>query len=174
MGGTFPLTVPVWGANFSVKHACSLMPRDNFLQSGITRFANVGNWMAEICKDVDIKFTLQPITGKVLKGASVITEDGARLYIAMSGFWGDHFYVPSYFDVSFFNLCAPSIDSNPSPLPTRELRPGSMNSIFQKWSIALHSLCDVLVRRSGQCCKSWSVLYVSWEIRPALQAAAAP
>ncbi len=34
--------------------------------------------------------TLQPLTGETLTGASAITEDGARLDIAASGFWGGH------------------------------------------------------------------------------------
>ena len=42
---------------------------------------------AFVCSDVCIEPSLQPITNETLRGASAITEDGARLDIAANGFW---------------------------------------------------------------------------------------
>ena len=42
--------------------------------------------MSEVCHDVCIEPTLQPITGEALSGASAITEDGTRLDVAANGF----------------------------------------------------------------------------------------
>lgn len=41
------------------------------------------NLMAEVCHDVYTERSLQPVTGGLLSGASAITEDGARLDIAL-------------------------------------------------------------------------------------------
>ena len=67
----------------------------------------VGNWMAEVCKDVCTEPTLQPINDEVLSGASAITSEGARLDIAANGFWCGRFQ-RAYFDVRVFNPYAPS------------------------------------------------------------------
>ena len=63
--------------------------------------------MSEVCSDVCIEPNLQPITNETLRGASAITEDGARLDIAANGFWGGRFE-KAYFDVRIFNPHAPS------------------------------------------------------------------
>ena len=70
--------------------------------------------MSEVCHDVCIEPSLQPITGEALTGASAITNDGARLDVAANGFWGGHFDC-TIFDVRVFNLYAPS---NMQPPPT--------------------------------------------------------
>ena len=49
----------------------------------------------------------QPISGEVLEGATANSQDGARLDIAASGFWGGRFE-RSYFDVRVFNPHAAS------------------------------------------------------------------
>lgn len=59
------------------------------------------------CNDVCIEPTLQPITGEALRGASALTEDGARLDIAANGFWGGCFK-RAYFNVRIFNPHTPS------------------------------------------------------------------
>ena len=63
--------------------------------------------MAEVCHDVCIEPTLQPVTGERLSGAPAITDEGARLDIAASGFWGGHHEL-AFFDVQIFNPHAPS------------------------------------------------------------------
>ena len=65
------------------------------------------NLMAEVCHDVCIEPTLQPVTDKLPSRASAITDDGARLDIAASGFWGGR-YERAFFDVWIFNSHAPS------------------------------------------------------------------
>ena len=47
------------------------------------------NLMTEVCHDVCVKPTLQPLTGKVLSNATAISDDGARLDIAANGFGVD-------------------------------------------------------------------------------------
>ena len=72
------------------------------------------NLMAEVCHDVCIEPALQPVTSELLSGASAITEDGARLDVAASGFWGAR-YERAFFDVRIFN---PHAASNRQPIST--------------------------------------------------------
>ena len=44
--------------------------------------------LTEVCHCVSTEPTLQPIAGEVFNHATAITEDGARLDIAVNGFWG--------------------------------------------------------------------------------------
>ena len=74
------------GSGFSVEHALFC------LKSGVTIMRHnevrdlTANLMSEVSRDVCIELTLQPVTGELLHGASAITDDGARLDIAASGF----------------------------------------------------------------------------------------
>ena len=43
--------------------------------------------MSEVCYDESVEPHLEPVTGEILRGASTITEEGARLDIAANGFW---------------------------------------------------------------------------------------
>ena len=70
--------------------------------------------MAEVCNDVCIEPSLQPLTGETLSGASAKVEDGARLDIAASGFWGGR-HDRAFFDVRVFNSHA---TSNQQPIAT--------------------------------------------------------
>jgi len=49
------------------------------------------NLLTEVCHDVIIKPDLQPLTGETMAGVSSNTMDGARLDIAVNGFWGGRF-----------------------------------------------------------------------------------
>ena len=101
------------GSNFSVEHALSY-PKGGF---PILRHNEVRDFtatlMSEVCHDVCVEPTLQPITGEVLSHATAITDEGARLDIAANGFWGGPFE-RAFFDVRVFNPHAPS---NSQPLP---------------------------------------------------------
>ena len=103
-------------ANFSVQHALSC-PKGGF---PILRHNEVrdltANIMAEVCHDVHvcIEPSLQPLTGETLSGASAKVEDGARLDIAASGFWGGR-HDRAFFDVRVFN---PHTTSNQQPIAT--------------------------------------------------------
>ena len=72
------------------------------------------NLMAEVCHDVCTEPSLQPVTGERISGASAVTDDGTRLDIAASGFWGGR-YERAFFDVRIFNPHAPS---NRQPIST--------------------------------------------------------
>ena len=58
-------------------------------------------------KDVKIEPDLQPLTGEALESQSAITTDGARLNIAVNGFWGGR-YERTFIDVGVFNPHAQS------------------------------------------------------------------
>ena len=45
------------------------------------------NLLTEVCTDVCIELDLQPLTGEALSGVSSNEQDGARLDIAVNGFW---------------------------------------------------------------------------------------
>ena len=72
------------------------------------------NLKTEVCHDVCIEPALQPVTGERSTGASAITDEGARLDIAASGFWGGRNEC-AFFDVRIFNSHAPS---NCQPIST--------------------------------------------------------
>ena len=95
------------GTHFSVEHSLSC-PKGGFPSIRHNEVRDtVGSWLSEVCSDVCIEPALQPITGETLTGSSAITEDGARLDIAVNGFWGGR-YERAYFDVRVFNPHAPS------------------------------------------------------------------
>ena len=62
---------------------------------------------------------LQPLSGESLSHCSAITEDGARLDVAMYGFWGGRFE-KAFVDVRVFN---PSAQSN---------RQASLSSVYRR------------------------------------------
>ena len=92
------------------------------------------NLMAEVCHDVCTEPSLQPITGETLMRASAITEDGARLDIAASGFWGGH-HNRVFIDVRVFNpYMLPQIDNQSLPATEnmRTSKSGPTNSASRK------------------------------------------
>lgn len=102
------------GSNFSVEHALSC-PKGGFPTIRHNEVRDLtANLMTEVCHDVCVEPTLQPITGEVLSNATAISDDGARLDIAANGFWGGR-SERAFFDVRVFNPHAPS---NRQPLPT--------------------------------------------------------
>ena len=72
------------------------------------------NPTAKVCHDVCTEPSLLSFTGERLSGASAVTDDGARLDIAASGFWGGC-YECAFFDVRIFN---PHAHSNHQPIST--------------------------------------------------------
>ena len=72
-----------------------------------------------MCHGVTTEPHLQPLLGESLSHRSAITEDGARLDIAMYGFWGGRFE-KVFVDVRGFN---PSAQSNCH---------GSLSSVYRK------------------------------------------
>jgi len=95
------------GVKFSVEHAFSC-PRGGF---PIIRHNEIrdltASLLTEVCTEVQVEPTLQPITGEHFDHATLNTEDGARLDISMNGFWGGK-CEKSYVDVKVFNPHAPT------------------------------------------------------------------
>ena len=115
--GWLPKNIPTHcscGSTFTVEHALSC-PKGGF---PIMRHNEVrdltANLMTEVCHDVCIEPALQPVTGELLSGASANTDDGAKLDVAASGFWGGR-HERSFFDVRIFN---PHAASNRQPIRT--------------------------------------------------------
>ena len=108
--GWSPQQTPMYcvcGASFTVEHALSC-PRGDFPIVRHNEIRDVtANLLTEVCHDVTIEPDLQPLTGETLAGASSNTMDGARLDIAVNGFWGGRFE-KTYLDVRVFNPHAPS------------------------------------------------------------------
>lgn len=65
------------------------------------------SWLTEVCHGVAVEPHLQLVSGEQLTYNSAITEDGARLDVAMYGFWGGRFE-KAFLDVRVFNPCARS------------------------------------------------------------------
>lgn len=95
------------GSTFSVEHALSCA-RGGF---PIIRHNEIRDLTAtlltEVCHDVSVEPDLQSITGETFNGASCITQDGARLDVAVSGFWGGR-HERTFCDVRVFNPHAPT------------------------------------------------------------------
>ena len=75
--------------------------------------------LTEVCHGVATEPHLQPLSGETMLHRSAITDDGARLDVAMYGFWGGRFE-KALVDVRVFNPCA---QSN---------RSGSLASIYRR------------------------------------------
>ena len=97
----FRLAVPVdpilpWNIPSPARREASLPSETNEVRD------TIDCWLSEVCSDVCIEPTLQPITGETLFGATAITEDGVRLDIAANGFGGrgGRRYERTYFNVS--------------------------------------------------------------------------
>ena len=171
--GWQPLHTPTscaCGTNFSVEHALSC-PMGGFptIQHNEVRDLTA-KLMTEVCHNACTEPTLQPITGEVLSGASAIIEDGARLDVAASGFWGGRFE-HAFFDVRVFNPHAPS---NRQPLPicyrkhenlkkrayeqrVREVEHGSFTPLVMSLTGGLGNAATVCYRRLA------SLLSAKWD-----------
>ena len=95
------------GSTFSVEYALSCA-RGGFpiIRHNEIRDMTV-TLLTEVCHEVSVEPDLQPVTGETFNGASAITQDGARLDVAMNGFWGGK-NERSFCDVRVFNPHAPS------------------------------------------------------------------
>ena len=100
------------GTQFSVEHELSC-PKGGFaiLRPNEVRDLTA-NILSEVCHNVCMEPSLQPLTGEQLTGASGITDNAARLDIAADGFWGDC-HERAFFDVRIFN---PLARSNNQPI----------------------------------------------------------
>lgn len=95
------------GSNFTVDHVLSC-PKGGYPSIRHNEIRDfTAHLMTEVCHNVAIEPHLQPLTGETLRGASSITQEGARLDVAADGFWGSRFE-RAFFDVRVFNPFAPS------------------------------------------------------------------
>ena len=91
----------VCGKDFTIEHALSCMCggfpsiRHNEIRDATAHF------LSDVCHDVMIEPPLQELTGEVFTHKSANCQDGARLDVAASGFWGCR--ERAFFDVRIFN-----------------------------------------------------------------------
>ena len=96
----------VCGANFSVQHALSC-PCGGFLSIHHNEIRDVtANLLTEVCHDILVEPDLQPLTGETMTYTTSNSTEGARLDIAVNGFWGGR-YERTFMDVTVFNSHAP-------------------------------------------------------------------
>ena len=81
----------ICGKSFTVEHALSC-PFGGYPTLRHNEIWNLtANLLSEMCHNVTIEPTLQPVTRETFKLASTITDIGARSDIAADGIWGGHF-----------------------------------------------------------------------------------
>ena len=100
----------VCGNSFSVSHALSC-PRGGFPSIRHNEIRDLtARLLTEVCRDVRIEPDLQPIPviSPLIGGASANSSEGARLDVAVNGFWGGR-YERTFIDVRVLN---PHADSN--------------------------------------------------------------
>ena len=83
--------------------------------------------LTEVCHDVMVEPYLQPLTGEVMANATSNSSEGARLDIAVNGFWGGCFE-KTFLDVRLFNPHAPLNNSITGSMRTK--RSELMNKEF--------------------------------------------
>ena len=113
----------ICGAKFNVDHAfncpCGGFPsiRHNELRD-ITAAL-----MSEVCHNVTIEPTLQPLSGETLNPRSAITEDDARSDVRAEGFWSCR-QQQAYFDVKVFDPTTATYRNKPLRSSYRQLEAG--------------------------------------------------
>ena len=81
----------VCGSSFIVQHVLSC-PKGGYPTIRHNELRDItASLLTEVCHDVRIEPDLQPLTGENFAYASANSTDGARLDIAVSGFWGGHY-----------------------------------------------------------------------------------
>ena len=97
----------ICGTSFSSEHALSC-PHGGFPSIRHDDIRDLtAKLLTEVCSNVAVEPTLQPLTGERLTHLTSNTEDGARLDVRAQGFWGDR-HQSAFFDVRVFNPLAPS------------------------------------------------------------------
>ena len=95
------------GTNFSVDHALSC-PKGGFPSIRHNEVRDItAELLSEVCHEVEVEPHLQPLSDERFQQKTANTQDGARLDIAMNGFWSGRYEI-CYTDVRVFNPLAPS------------------------------------------------------------------
>ena len=88
--------------NFTVEHAMNC-PTGGFPTIRHNELRDfTASLLSEVCHNVSVEPQLQPLTGETFPLASANVEDGARLDVAASGFWGSS-HQKVFLDVKVFN-----------------------------------------------------------------------
>ena len=95
------------GQGFSVDHAlnCPTGGYPTLRHNELRDFT--AEILSEVCSDVCTEPHLQPLSGETLTYATANVEDGARLDVSATGFWGGR-HQKAFFDVKVFNPNASS------------------------------------------------------------------
>ena len=125
------------GRLFTVEHALSCS-RGGF---PIIRHNEVrdltASLLTEVCHDVRVEPDLQPVTGEMMTGSTSNTNDGARLDIAVNGFWVGDLKKPTW--MSECSTLMPRPTGTPAlPSVTESMnrkRKGLMTNAFVKLSM---------------------------------------
>ena len=108
-----PSNLPSYSNHFTVEHALSCA-KGGFPSIRHNEIRDLtANLLTEVCSEVCIEPNLQPTTSDQLSGATVNSQDGARLDVSVNGVWGGRFE-KTFFDVRVFNPYAPS-NKNQTP-----------------------------------------------------------
>ena len=95
------------GHPFSVEHTLSC-PTGGFPSIRHNEVRDItASLLSEVCHGVATEPHLQSLSGESMSHRSAITDNGARLDIAVHGFWGGRFE-KAFIDVRVFNPCARS------------------------------------------------------------------
>ena len=100
--------------------------------------------LSETCHGVAVEPFLQPVTSESLNGASANRQEGARLDIVASGFWGSTFE-RAFFDVRVFNPFAPSNRHSSIAATYRQHERVKKRQYEQRIREIEHSSCTPLV-----------------------------
>ena len=97
----------VCGSPFSASHALQC-PTGGFPSVRHNEIRDMlSDLLKEVCHDVSLEPSLQPLTGERLSYRSACTDDEARLDVAASGFFGGRFE-RTFLDIRVFNAFATS------------------------------------------------------------------
>ena len=107
--GWLPLHAPTTcacGNSFTMEHILSC-PKGRFPSIRHNEIRDItATLLSEVCHDVAIEPHLQALRGEAFPHATANIQDGARLDIVASRFWGGRFE-RTYYDVQVFNPFAP-------------------------------------------------------------------
>ena len=102
----------VCGRTMSIEHALGC-PFGGFPSIRHNELRDItAAFMSEICHNVSVEPTLQPLSGEQFQYRSANVEDGARLDVSAESFWGRDRRL-AYFDIKVFNPLASTYASSP-------------------------------------------------------------
>ena len=117
------------------------------------------NLLTEVCHEVITEPDLQPLSTETFSLSSTKTQDGARLDIAVNGFWGGR-HERTFCDVRVFNPYAPSNSNCPLPNTYRRHEREKKNTYERRILEVEHaSFTPLIFPASGGMASSTRVFY---------------